>query len=68
MVAPESVGVKISVGVELAGCVTNVFDNEAGVAAAVGGIVVTPAEKISVGIVSAMGKSITGFPPMGVGV
>ncbi len=63
-------GVKISVGVGLAGCVTNALDNGVGVAVAigVGGADVTSVEMNSVGVVPVSGNSINEFPPMGVGV
>lgn len=61
--------VNASVGVEVAGAVTNELNNEVGVAVSGGvGVAVALTETISLGVVSATGKSMIGLPPMGVGV
>ena len=59
-----------AVGVDEAGCVTNVLNKEVGVGvlAGAGVVVVSTGAKILTGDISAKGVSVTGLHPMGVGV
>lgn len=61
--------VNASVGEAVAGRVTKALNREVGVAVSGGvGVTVALAGTISLGVVSATGKSMIGLPPLGVGV